>query len=234
MVEPVIIGDCTLYNGDCLDIMPSMERVNCIISDPPYELTYGGPHGSLGGKLSIENYDNKGGIVDCNVDWQDFMDQFYLILELGSHCYVMSNNRHVQNMLVSADNAGFRFHNLLAWDKGTATPNRWYMKNLEYTGFFYKGKAKFINDCGSKQLVRIPNVLNAKHPTEKPTELMQHYIENSTQPGQTVLDPFCGSGSTGVAAARSGRKFIGIELNKEYFDLSCQRIEAANNQLNLF
>ena len=232
-MQKVVIGDCILYCGDCLEIMPTLGKVDAVVTDPPYLLTYGGCHGSLGGKLAEENYDNKGGIVDCKIDWPDFMTPIFDVLKNNTHAYIMANNRHVQNMLNSGKDAGFRFHNLLVWNKGTPTPNRWYMKNLEFTGFFYKGKAFFINDCGSTQLHNIPNIRNADHPTEKPSELMAVYIGNSTQRRETVLDPFMGSGTTGVACAKLGRKFIGIELDQKYFDLACTNIEKAGQQGSL-
>jgi len=222
-VRKEIIGDCTLYLGDCLEILPSIDAVDCIVTDPPYLLTYGGCHTSLGGKLSSEVYDNKGGIVDCNIEWDDFMPLLSNILPSG-HAYIMCNNRHVQNLLVSAEKAGFRFHNLLIWDKISPTPNRWYMKNCEFIGFFYKGKAEFINDCGSKQLIRVPLPMDDFHPTVKPIPLMEHYIKNSTEKQQTVLDPFMGSGTSGIACINLGRKFIGIEKEEKYFDLSCERL----------
>lgn len=228
------IGRATLYLGDCRDILPTLGKVDAVVTDPPYLLTYGGHHGSFGGKLSTENYDNKGGIVDCDIDWLDFMPLIFDAMKDDSHAYIMANNRHVQNLLNSAAEAGLKFHNLLVWDKGTATANRWYMKNLEFTGFFYKGKAFFINDCGSKQLIRCPNVLNSPHPTEKPSALMGHYIENSTQLSGVVLDPFMGVGSTGVAAIERDRNFIGCEINPEYFDIACKRIEEAQKQGDMF
>ena len=229
------IGDCTLYHGDCLEIMPTLQPVDLAVFDPPYKLTPGGnTNGGMRGKFSQKEYDNSGSIVDCSIDWADFMPHAFNALKDNAHAYVMANNRHIQNMLNSAENAGFKFHNMLVWNKGTATANRWYMKNLEFTGFFYKGKARMINDCGSIQLHKVPNVINAKHPTEKPHELMIIYIENSSNIGDIVLDPFMGSGTTGVAASRIGRKFIGIELNEEYFDLACERISRACDQSDLF
>ena len=228
------IGRARLILGDCRDVLPTLGKVDAVVTDPPYLLTYGGQHGSFGGKLSLENYDNKGGIVDCDIDWPDFMPLIYQALNENAHAYVMSNNRHVQAMLNAADGAGFKFHNLLVWDKGTATANRWYMKNLEFTGFFFKGRAFFINDCGSKQIIKCPNVLNAAHPTEKPVALMCHYIGNSTAHGQTVLDPFMGAASTGVAAVQMGRDFIGIEREEKYFDIAVRRIEEAQKQADMF
>lgn len=219
-----IIGDCELYLGDSIKILPTL-KADLIITDPPYKLTYGGCHGSLGGKLSQENYDNKGGIVECDIDWADFMPLLFNALNHDSHAYVMCNNRHVQNMLFEGEKAGFKFHNLLVWDKGNATPNRWYMKNCEFTGFLYKGRAKFVNDCGAKQLIYIPQEPYGDHPTPKPVMLMRHYIEQSSNLGDVVLDPFMGVASTAIAAMQSNRKFIGIEIDEKFFDISCKRIE---------
>lgn len=236
--KEVIIGDCRLLLGDMLEIVPSLGGVDCAVSDPPYKLTSGGQRSNasiqMQGKFAHDKYNNDGKFIPCDVDWSDFMPPIFGALKDSAHAYVMANNRHVQNMLSSAEGAGFKFHNLLVWNKGTATPNRWYMKNLEYTGFFYKGKAFSINDCGSAQLHKIPNVLNAAHPTEKPPELMAVYIGNSTQRGEMVLDPFMGSGTTGVACAKLGRKFIGIELEPKYFEIACERIKKAYDQPDLF
>ena len=108
------------------------------------------------------------------------------------------------------------------------------MKNLEFTGFFYKGKAFYINDCGSKQLIKVPLPMSDLHPTVKPVELMQHYIGNSTQVVQTILDPFMGSGTTLVACKKMGRKGTGIELDPDYFDIACKRVDEATRQPDLF
>jgi len=134
-------------------------------------------------------------------------------------------------MLNTHDKAGFNFHNLLVWDKRSATPNRWYMKNLEYIGFFYKQRTFSINDPSSMQLVSMYQVDQTNHPTEKPVQLLQHYIKNSSHPGETVFDPFAGSGSTGVAALQSGRKFIGIEIDEEWFDIALKRLQDAEKHI---
>ena len=229
-----IIGDATIYRGDAIELMPSI-KADLIVADPPYLLTSGGATtGNFGGCFDTDNYRNDGKIIECNVDWKDFMPLFYQSLNDDSHCYVMCNNRHVGNMLSSAKDVGFGFHNLLVWDKISPTPNRWYMKNLEFIGFFYKGKAKYINNCGSKQLIKCQQVDQSDHPTEKPVSLMQHYIENSSNIGDVVFDPFCGSGTTGVASIKSNRKFIGIEITQKWFDVTCRRIEKETKQNELF
>jgi DNA modification methylase len=221
------IGDATLYLANSIELLPSLgECADLVVTDPPYKLESGGnTTGEMKGKFAVGTYDNSGSIVACDIDWPDFMPLLFDALRGDAHAYVMANNRHVQAMLNAADDSGFRFHNLLVWDKGNATPNRWFMKNCEFTGFFFKGKAKYVNDCGAKQLLYVPQEPYGNHPTPKPVMLMRHYIEQSSKPGQVVLDPFMGVGSTGVAALRSGRKFIGVELDESFFDLACRRIE---------
>jgi len=236
MVNKVVIGNAELYCGDALEILPTLGQcADLLVSDPPYKITSGGnTTGEMGGCFSKGRYDNSGAIVECEIDWPDFMPALYGCLKDQAHAYVMANNRHIANCENAALSAGFRLHNWLVWDKRTATPNRWYMKNLEFVGFFYKGAAKYINDMSAKQLISYPQIDESDHPTEKPVGLMRYYIEQSSQPGQVVIDPFMGSGTTGVAAINSGRKFIGIEKNKRWFDVSCKRIEDAQRQKDLF
>lgn len=228
--QTITLDDCTLYHGDAMKIMLELVikeklRANCLVCDPPYLLTTAGAsEGGLHERIGGAGYDNGGHLVPCDVDWNDFMPLFYRIMERG-HAYVMANNRNVEPMLNAARKAGFEFHNLLVWDKQSATPNRWYMKNCEFTGLFYKGKARRINDCGSMACIRYPQKDESNHPTEKPVALMEYYILNSTQPGDLVIDPFMGSGTTGVACARTGRRFVGIELDDGYFDESVRRIK---------
>lgn len=228
---PEIISNSRLYHGDALKIIPDLIEksifADCVVTDPPYLLTSGGcTQGGLHERFGKgeSKYGNSGEIVPCDIDWKDFMPGLFGILKTG-HAYVMSNNRNIQAMMNSAEDAGFRFHNLLVWDKRTATPNRWYMKNCEFTGLFFKGPAQAINNCGSMQLISVPQVDESEHPTEKPVMLMRHYIENSTKPGDLVIDPFMGSGTTGVACQLSGRRFIGIEKEKRFFEIAADRIK---------
>lgn len=239
------IGPHTVYLGDMREVVPHVGKVNCIVTDPPYRLTSGGPSGMLGGVLDPKNYKNDGAIVKCDIEWWEIMPVLVKALDDGD-AYIMANNRNLEEMLIHASYAGFEFHNVLIWDKISATANRWYMKNCEFTGYFYRGKAKMINDCSAKQIIRCPQKdeagkfyetaedKRAGHPTEKPVALMQHYIENSTQPGDVVLDPFAGAGSTGVACVKSGRKFVGIELEEKHFAATCRRIESAMRDMPTF
>jgi len=226
IIHETTIGDCRLILGNSLDVLPGLGRFDCVVTDPPYRLVSGGNStGEMGGCFSKDRYDNSGSIVDCDIDWSDWIPILDSVMASRSHGYIMSNNRHVANCMNAVEAAGFHFHNLLVWDKRTATPNRWYMKNCEFTVFFSKGKAFSINGCGAKQLVHVPARDISDHPTEKPVALMEHYIRQSTQPGDSVLDPFTGVGSTAVAAIRSGRRFTGIEINEKWYRIACQRCQ---------
>jgi len=234
MRDPVTIGNATLYLGDCRDILPTLPKVNVVVTDPPYLLESGGcTNLNMGGKFKADRYNKNGSIVPVDIEFQDWLPLVADRLDKG-HAYIMVNNRHVAECQKQAEVAGFRFHNLLVWDKGIATPNRWYMKNCEFTLFMFRGRGEKISDAGSKQLIKCPPPMNAEHETQKPIALMEHYIGNSSEAGQIALDPFMGSGTTGVAAVQMGRKFIGIEREHKYFEIACKRIEDAQRQGDLF
>lgn len=195
--------------------------IDLIVTDPPYRVISGGkPHkkGQPSGILSK----NDGKIFEYNdINPQIWIPEAYRVLKEGSHCYIMINVLNMESYLRICRETGFGLHNILPWDKGNVTPNRWYMKNCEFTLFLRKGKAKPINNLGSKMIHAFPNIIgNKKHPTEKPVELMKYYIENSSNIDDTVLDMFMGVGSTGKAAKELHRNFIGIEIDKQYYDIA--------------
>ncbi len=226
-MKELTIGNATIYLGDSREILPSLgECADMVFSDIPYRLTSGGaaPPGSIAAWQLSEDYNNDGSLVECDIEFSEIYPLLYNSLRGNAHCWTMVNNRNVQEMLNEAEKAKFRFHNLAVWDKGSATPNRWLMKNCEFIGFFFKGAAKYVNDMGAKQLIFVPQENHGLHPTSKPVALCENYIRQSTVEGQTVLDPFLGSGATAIAALRSGRKFLGCEISEKWFDLSVKRI----------
>lgn len=114
--------------------------------------------------------------------------------------------------------------------KDTGMPNRWYLKNTELILFFRKGQAKPINDLTSRDWfeVKMPTKKNCKtHITQKPFDLIRKLVTNSSNENDIVLDPFMGSGTTGVACIHTNRNFIGIEIDEKYFDIAKKRIEEA-------
>lgn len=231
------IGDCTLYLGDAMAIMTSLPKVDLVVSDVPYALTTGGVSKSsktMSGIFASHNYANDGQLIMATVPFPEMMAALHDVLVDDADCYVMSNDKNLRPILNAATDAGFGLHNALVWDKVTPTANRWYMKNLEFTAYLWKGRAKTINDPSSKQLLRGGIDKEAGHPTEKPVALMEEYVRNSSAPGQMVLDPFMGSGTTGVACLRLGRKFIGIEIHEPFFDMAVSRLRAAHAGPDMF
>lgn len=230
IIKEVTIGDCRLILGDCRDVLPSLVGVaDLLFCDVAYELTSGGnAHQSMGGIFATDRYDNDGKLMDCP-SWEDLGGPFYRACKPDADCYIMTNDKNLFRAGLAFEGGGFGFHNLLVWDKIRATRNRWYMKNLEFTLYFWKGKAdpKGINDCGSKQSFTLNAKRETKHPTEKPVSLMEHYILNSSNQGDVVLDPMMGAGAAMVAAAQLGRRGIGIEIEPEWFEVACQRVRAA-------
>ncbi len=129
-------------------------------------------------------------------------------------------------MQQKAEKVGFKFQNLLVWKKNNATPSQYYMQCCEFILLLKKGYSKPINNIGTMNCFEIPNIIGNKlHPTEKPVELMKILVENSTNKGDVVLDAFMGSGSTGIACKMLERDFIGIEIDKTFFDIAKERIE---------
>lgn len=220
--------------GDCLDILKNISdnSIDLIVTDPPYRTISGGNKSEKwksGYKNSIL-YKNDGKIFEHNdIDHKKWLKECYRVLKNNSHIYIMTNVLNLFNLEKLATDVGFKLHNLLVWEKNTANANRWYMKNCEYVLFMRKGKAKTINNPSSKTVHKYNNIIGNKlHPTEKPVDLMKFYITNSSDKNDVVLDPFMGSGSTGVACVNTNRNFVGIELDEKYFNIAKERIESSN------
>ena len=216
-----------LAHADSRDILAKLksESFSLILTDPPYKVISGGKNGKGAPKGMLSKNDGK--IFDYNdISFDEYIPDCYRILKDRSHAYFFTNFINLQPLMEAVQKAGFKIHNLLAWVKNNATPNRWYMKNGEYVLLCYKGKAKSINNCGSKTFHQFDNILGSKiHETEKPVELLRYYIENSTQPGEWICDPFGGSGSTAVAAIISGRRCFTSEIDEKYIPKIYRRIK---------
>ena len=225
----------TLWNTDALDLMQQMpdESVDMIFTDPPYRVISGGTeHSKARGQFKMfanASASGDGKIFKHNdVAIADYLPHFYRLLKPSTHCYVMTNNINLRELLNVGESVGFHFHNLLRWDKPNVNANRWYMKDCEYVVFFAKKPAKTINMAGSKQGFKcaLDRSIAKSHPTEKPVDLVRHYIENSTMPDNLVFDPFIGSGATALAAIQSGRRWIGCEIDPQYWLASMLRLSA--------
>lgn len=217
------------YCCDAFDLMRGMgdETVDLICTDPPYKVISGGQGADRdnGYHASVIGGVHNGKIFKHqSLDIPRMMREFYRLLKPGAHCYVMTNRVNLMEMWEAAETAGFHVHNLLRWDKPNVNTNRWYMLDCEYVLFLSKKPVKTINNPGSKQGFPARFDCAKVHPTEKPVPLMRHYIENSTKPGELVFDPFAGCGSTLIAAQRSGRQFLGCELDPLYYNVGLVRL----------
>lgn len=228
------MSDVKLLQGDCLELMREIpdESLDLVITDPPYKMNHStGGCTNIGMKNKWQGNIKAGNSVmgfSLDVKFADWLPEIYRILKQSSHCYVFCNDKNVQELLNESAKAGFRESNILVWIKNNACPNRYYMKNCEFVIFLYKGSAKPINNMGDKAAVSANNI-NGKdklHPTQKPIELLEKYILNSSNEGDVIFDPFMGSGSTGVAAVNTNRNFIGIELDANYFQIAQSRIDS--------
>ena len=225
-----------LFNCDTLEILSKLEdeSINLIVTDPPYKTTSRGNAGNSGGMLQ-KDINKKGKVFDNNdINIKKYASELYRILKDGSHCYIMTNHINLIEMLNEMTNVGFHFIKSLIWDKGNKIMGQYYMSQFEYILFFRKGKGIKINNCGTSDILSIANKKtkdeNGKnlHDTEKPIELMKILIENSSKENDVILEPFMGIGSTILACKELNRRYIGIEIDKIYFDIATKRI---NNEI---
>lgn len=227
-----------LICGDCIDTLAKIqsESVDLLITDPPYRVTSRGNAGNSGGMLQKE-INRKGQVFTHNdIDCEVYAPEFYRILKDGSHCYVMTNHVNLIHMLNTFTSAGFHFIKSLVWDKGNKIMGQYYMSQFEYILFFRKGKGVRINNCGTSDILSVKNVKTKGedgknlHDTEKPVELMQILVENSSKENDIVIDPFMGIGATGVACMNTNRKYIGIEIDSKYFEIAESRLHILNQE----
>ena len=222
------MSNIDLRLGDCLEILKTIpsESIDCLVTDPPYKIITGG---DSNGKNSVRPK----GILKGNRElmktipkFSDWLPEMFRVLKDGSQNYVMVNSSNLLKMANEIEKTGFKIQNFLIWQKNNCTPSQFYMKNCEYTLFFRKGRSKYINDIGgSKTVHSFNNIIGNKlHPTEKPIDLMEFYIRNSTNENDIVLDPFMGSGTTMLACKNLNRKGIGIEKEQMYFDIATKRL----------
>lgn len=207
--------------------------VDLIVTDPPYKTTSRGNAGTSGGMMQTDIC-KKGQMFKHNdLVPKDYAKSMFRVLRDGSHCYVMCNHVNLQEMINSFTAVGFHFVKSLIWDKGNKIMGKFYMSQFEYILFFRKGRGVQINDCGTSDILRVPNKKpkdskgSVLHVTAKPVELMEILIRNSSKEGELVVDPFAGIFTTAIACKKLKRKFIGCEIDKQYFEIG---LDLLNNK----
>lgn len=177
-----------LINNDCMVALKDIpdETIDLVCTDCPYHIVQGGCT-NLGSKNMSDDmeYIKKGKLFKHNdIKFEEWLPEIYRILKKDTHCYIMINPRNLAELQTKAEKVGFKFQNILIWEKNNSTPNRYYLNSYEMILMLRKGKAKTINNRGTKNILQINNIIgNKKHPTEKPVELMKILIENSTEVG---------------------------------------------------
>ena len=234
-VRKEVIGDCTLYLGDCLTVMPMLEKVDAVVTDPPYELSSSGPGSSHFG-MSLSKFDGDGYKAIINgLDYNKLFDVFKTVQQ-PLNGFAFCSNKQVSKLMAECERRGLST-TLLIWHKTNAAPfaNGVWRGDIEYIVHF-RGKGATFNGGATDKTKVLPHpiVIDDAHPTVKPQAIIQRLIRNCSNTDGTVLDPFMGSGTTLVACAKMGRKGIGIELDPDYFDIACQRVEEAYRQPDMF
>ena len=240
MSREVTIGRATLYLGDCLEIMPTLGKVDHVICDPPYEARL---HAAKA-HLSDLRKDSGPELRAIDFDAIDpIREQFSEIAAASctgwfiAFCTIEGARPWADCINASA----MKYKRACVWVKPDSTPQLNGQGPAQGAEIFVcawagTGHAKW--NAGGKRGVYTHLVNNAErtglHPTEKPRKLMAAIIKDFTNPGQLIADPFMGSGTTGVAAVQLGRNFIGIEKDPKYFELACDRLDNAQRQGSLF
>ncbi len=222
--ERVVIGDATLYCGDCREVLPTL-RADAVVTDPPYGVDLGSTKGAGGAHgLALEAYE---GYADT---YENYVQQIVPALSLA-----MSRANRAAFFI------GPHIHELPKFDalggvycSAATGRHQWGFKNFLPVLFY--GTYPDLHKGAQYPTVIASNETAEKngHPVPKPVGWMRWLVALTTRRFETVLDPFMGSGTTGVACHGAGRAFIGIERERKYFDIACERIARAQAQGALF
>lgn len=222
------IGNATLYLGDCMEILPTLGKVDAVITDPPYFLPAAHYSVRTGSAKSL------GDLSILNFFYAELFKQCSKTLKDTGFMYVFCDGQSYPVFYATAY-AHFKKLRPLIWDK-----------QVSINGYAWRHQHELIMFCEGDKAPRIPTgdgdvirlraepIGDREHLAQKPVDLMTVLVEKGAPLGAVVLDPFMGSGTTGVAAMQSGRSFIGCEMSQEYFDIACRRIEQAHAQGQLF
>lgn len=240
-----------LYNGDCLTVMDLMLKLypngyfDMIFADPPYNLSNGGMtcHSGMMVPVSKGKWDQSMGFAvdhEFNLAW---LDRCQRLLKPNGTLWVSGTLHAIYSIGFAMQKLDFNLLNDIIWEKPNPPPNLacrhfthsteiliWAAKNrkskhcFNYVDMKEKNGGKQMKSVWRMTAPKLIEKIHGKHPTQKPVELVSRCIEASTKIGDTVLDPFAGSSTTGIAALTLGRKFTGIEFNSEFVDLSIRRL----------
>ncbi len=211
MVRTETIGDATLYLGDCREILPTLGKVDAVVTDPPY---------GIGAGTGIGKVTKEGSDFRHRDQWDDRppAKELFDALRAASKSQIIWGGNYFELPPSKC---------FLVWDK--IQPEKFTLAmaelawtNLDMPAKIFRWKSQSINGGDPKH-----------HPTQKPVDLMGWCIEKLPSSAKTILDPFMGSGTTGIAALKLGRRFLGVETDPTYFDIACKRIDESARQSDL-
>jgi len=227
-MEPTIIGNCTLYHGDCMEVLESIEpgSVDLVWCDPPYGISFvptNRKHIPIPDKIANDEKPHT-----------EFVAPIVRTVKDGGAVYLCTRFDVAAQWVDALQATGVKVKNPVYW-----------VKTLPSQGDCFGDRGNCVEIIlfahVGRHLLRGKREMNAwtisrpesnGHPTPKPLELVRRCIQASSDPGDTILDPFVGSGTAGVACVLTGRHFIGVELDNAYFDMACGRIERAYRDVN--
>jgi len=239
-----------LLKGDCIEILNQAREnsVDMIFADPPYFLSNGGITCHAGKMVSVNKgkWDKSKGVEENHKFNHEWLKACQRVLKPDGTIWVSGTTHIIYSVGFAMQELGFKILNDIVWFKRNAPPNLscryfthsteivlWAAKNRKSKHYFnYPLMKKFNQGKQMRNLWTISAPLAeekrfGKHPTQKPIELLKRIILASTKEGNLVLDPFCGSSTTGVASVLLNRKFVGIDLEENYLELSKKRLEEA-------
>lgn len=240
------MDEIKLMQGDCLDLIKQIpdRSVDLVLTDPPYEIVAGGAGGAFG--ADKRNYHKQYSAVDavshqksgikCSGFNLTILDELCRIMK-RINIYVWCSKLQVRKLLDYFEDLGCAT-DILTWHKTNPTPtcNNTYLSDTEYLIFAREKGVKLHGSYATKKKYYVTPTNKADkakfgHPTIKPLDIIQNLIINSSLEGEVVCDPFMGSGTTGVACVNTGRRFIGMELDRSYFEVAEKRINEAAEQM---
>ena len=211
----------TLDAVDWLRTRPT-ESIDLVITDPAYESLE--KHRAVGTTTRLKHSKSSGNdwfAVFPNARFGELFAEIFRVLKLDTHFYLFCDAETMFVAKPDAERAGFKFWKPLVWDKRTIGMGYHYRARYEFILFFEKGKRK-LNDLGVADVISVPRI-HRGYPAEKPPAVSKILVNQSSERGDIVADPFMGSGSVGVAALREGRRFVGTDLNPEAARVSAER-----------
>lgn len=212
-----------LFNGDCLELMKGIpdESIDMVLTDPPYGVAFQSGHRKI-------RYEKIKG--DQSLDWlDDFIEEIFRVSKNNTAHYMFCSFHRI-DIFKQAIQKRFKVKNIITWVKNNISMGDLkgnFAPKTEFIIFFQKGR-RLINGRRDSNVFEFNKTRNELHPTQKPVDMTEYMISKFSDEGNVILDPFMGSGTTGVACVNTNRNFIGMELDEDYFKIAKERIEKAD------